>query len=134
MNKAVKRQRSECFDYEKLAEVIVIRSAKDYCSVYKSLLRNPHNHMAIETKKEIEDFFHSKWFIVLSSIEIDPDAMIARLIDKAKSDIDYERKKSSRPEQRMKKEAALKKRKERIARAKARAKAKAEAKTKEETA
>lgn len=52
--------------YENLANAIIIQACKDY-----RLTEN-------ETKiKELEDFFHSEWFSVLTSL--DPDPLINEL-------------------------------------------------------
>ena len=51
----MKRERSENFDYERLAEIIILNSAKDYCFAIKTLLRNPHSHIALRNKIDIEE-------------------------------------------------------------------------------
>ena len=132
----IKRERSENFDYEKLAEVIIVNSAKDYCFAIKTLLRNPHSCIALQNKIEIEEFFHSKWFQVLSGVKLDPDELIERLINKAKVESHYESKKRPRKEIRAEKAAFFARRKAKIAREKEKARLKAEAmaKKKEETA
>ena len=132
----IKRERSENFDYEKLAEVIIVNSAKDYCFAIKTLLRNPYSCIALQNKIEIEEFFYFKWFQILSGVKLDPDELIERLISKAKSESHYERKKRPRKEIRAEKAAFFARRKAKIAREKekARLKAEATAKKKEETA
>ena len=126
----MKRERSENFDYERLAEIIILNSAKDYCSAIKTLLRNPHSHIALRNKIDIEEFFHSNWFEVLSGVKLDPDELIERLIQKAKSETDYKRKKRPKSEIRAENAAFFAKRKARIAREKEKARIKAEAKAK----
>lgn len=126
----MKRERSENFDYERLAEIIILNSAKDYCSAIKTLLRNPHSHIALRNKIDIEEFFHSNWFEVLSGVKLDPDELIERLIQKAKSETDYKRKKRPKSEIRAENAAFFAKRKARIAREKEKARLKAEAKAK----
>ena len=130
MRKLIKRERSENFDYERLAEIIILNSAKDYCSAVKTLLRNPHSHTALKNKIEIEEFFRSKWFEVLSGVKLDPDDLIERLIQKAKSEADYKRKKRPRSEIRAENAAFFAKRKARITREKEKARLKAKRKEK----
>ena len=110
----MKRERSENFDYERLAEIIILNSAKDYCFAIKTLLRNPHSHIALRNKIDIEEFFHSNWFEVLSGVKLDPDELIERLIQKAKSETDYKRKKRPKSEIRAENAAFFAKRKARM--------------------
>jgi len=126
----MKRERSENFDYERLAEIIILNSAKDYCFAIKTLLRNPHSHIALRNKIDIEEFFHSNWFEVLSGVKLNPDELIERLIQKAKSETDYKRKKRPKSEIRAENAAFFAKRKARIAHEKEKARLKAEAKAK----
>ena len=126
----MKRERSENFDYERLAEIIILNSAKDYCFAIKTLLRNPHSHIALRNTIDIEEFFHSNWFEVLSGVKLNPDELIERLIQKAKSETDYKRKKRPKSEIRAENAAFFAKRKARIAREKEKARIKAEAKAK----
>ena len=78
----MKRERSENFDYERLAEIIILNSAKDYCFAIKTLLRNPHSHIALRNKIDIEEFFHSNWFEVLSGVKLDPMSLLRGLFKK----------------------------------------------------
>ena len=93
-------------------------------------MRNPHSHIALRNKIDIEEFFHSNWFEVLSGVKLDPDELIERLIQKAKSETDYKRKKRPKSEIRAENAAFFAKRKARIAREKEKARIKAEAKAK----
>ena len=61
-------------DYEYIFEQVLIRAAKDYRNALKRLYRHPENPTALATKKEIERFFRSEWFQVLS--DIDPNVLI----------------------------------------------------------
>ena len=61
--------------YEELANAIIVQACKDY--------RLTDNE---EELKEIEDFFHSDWFAVLTSL--DPDLLITKL-RKEKRKYDY---------------------------------------------
>ena len=85
MAKTQKRERVEGFDYERLAEQIIIRAAKDYRNALKRLFRHPENPTALATKEEIEMFFRSEWFQVLS--DIDPNVLIEGIKAKAKREI-----------------------------------------------
>ena len=85
MAKTQKRERVEDFDYEKLAEQIIIRAAKDYRNALKRLHKHPENPTALATKEEIEMFFRSKWFQVLP--DIDPNVLIEGVKAKVKREI-----------------------------------------------
>ena len=74
MAKTQKRERVEDFDYERLAEQIIIRAAKDYRNALKRLFRHPENPTALATKEEIEMFFYSQWFTVLT--KVNPNVII----------------------------------------------------------
>ena len=83
--KTQKRERVEDFDYERLAEQIIIRAARDYRNALKRLYKHPENPTALETKKEVERFFRSKWFQVLS--DVDPNVLIEGIKAKVKREI-----------------------------------------------
>lgn len=83
--KTQKRERVEDYDYERLAEQIIIRAAKDYRNALKRLFRHPENPTALATKNEIERFFRSKWFQVLS--DVDPNVLIKGIKAKARQEI-----------------------------------------------
>ena len=68
MAKTQKRERVEDYDYERLAEQIIIRAAKDYRNALKRLYKYPENPTALATKEEIEMFFYSQWFTVLTKV------------------------------------------------------------------
>ena len=74
MAKTQKRERVEDYDYERLAEQIIIRAAKDYLNALKRLFRHPENPTALATKEEIEMFFYSQWFTVLT--KVNPNVII----------------------------------------------------------
>lgn len=54
--------------YETLANAIVILAAKDYRRALRTLKHNPRNLGALSDKINIERFFHSKWFAVLTNV------------------------------------------------------------------
>ena len=74
MAKTQKRERVEDFDYERLAEQIIIRAAKDYRNDLKRLYKHPENPTTLATKKEVECFFYSQWFTVLT--KVNPNVII----------------------------------------------------------
>ena len=63
--------------YEDLANAIVITAVKDYRDVLKKLKKHPNSNYLQHTKNEIERFFRSKWYSVLT--DIDPEFLIKKL-------------------------------------------------------
>ena len=55
--------------YEDLANAIILQAVKDYRMALKSLKANPRNRTAMADKDEIERFFRSDWFSVLTSVD-----------------------------------------------------------------
>ena len=55
--------------YENLANAIVITAAKDYRDVLRSLTRNKNNNNAKRMKEEVERFFNSDWYSVLTDLD-----------------------------------------------------------------
>ncbi|MCR5488370.1 MAG: hypothetical protein K6F35_12735 [Lachnospiraceae bacterium] len=55
--------------YEKLANSIIIRAAKDYRAALKKIRRNPGNRDAAETAVQCEEFFDSRWFSALTTVD-----------------------------------------------------------------
>lgn len=64
-------------EYTKLANAIVLQAVKDYRDALKRLAKHPHNILAQSAKQEVERFFRSDWFEVLTSI--DPEMLIRKL-------------------------------------------------------
>lgn len=60
---------SDITNYENLANAIILQAVKDYRMALKSLKANPRNRTAMEDKEEIERFFRSGWFSVLTSVD-----------------------------------------------------------------
>lgn len=60
---------SDIINYENLANAIILQAAKDYRMVLKSLKANPRSRTAKADKDEIERFFRSGWFSVLTSVD-----------------------------------------------------------------
>ena len=63
--------------YEKLADAIVIRAAKDYRKALRTLKHNPRNVRALTDKINLERFFYSEWFTVLTNVNA--KALLTRL-------------------------------------------------------
>ncbi len=55
--------------YEDLANAIILQAVKDYRVALKCLKANPRNRTAAADKDEIERFFRSGWFSVLTSVD-----------------------------------------------------------------
>lgn len=63
--------------YQALANDIIEQAVKDYRAALKVLRRHPDSKAAMAEAMEIERFFRSGWYGVLT--EIDPDYLIKRL-------------------------------------------------------
>lgn len=55
--------------YQNLANAIVIAAAKDYRDALRSLQRNKNNDKAKRMKEEVERFFSSDWYSVLTDLD-----------------------------------------------------------------
>lgn len=60
---------SDITNNENLANAIIVQAAKDYSMALKSLKANPRNRTVMADKTEIERFFRSEWFTVLTSVD-----------------------------------------------------------------
>ena len=60
---------SDITNYENLANAIILQAVRDYRMALKSLKANPRNRTAMVDKEEIERFFRSGWFSVLTSVD-----------------------------------------------------------------
>lgn len=60
---------SDITNYENLANAIILQAVKDYRIALKCLKINPNNRDALADKGEVERFFRSQWFSVLTSID-----------------------------------------------------------------
>ena len=63
--------------YEKLANAIILQAVSDYRAALKKVKKNPKNHDAIDEALQIEKFFRSEWYQVLTSV--DGEYLIDRL-------------------------------------------------------
>ena len=69
--------------YENLANGIVLQAVADYRDSLRKLKRNPNYGAAIVMKSEVEVFFRSEWFKVLTSV--DGEALMRRLQEEAET-------------------------------------------------
>ncbi len=87
--------------YERLANAIVLQAVTDYRVALKKIKANPRIKDAINEALQIEKFFRSGWYSVLTSV--DGEYLIKRLQEeirqselirgrnhKTKSEVDYE--------------------------------------------
>jgi hypothetical protein len=63
--------------FEELANAIILQAAKDYRKALKQISQSPNDIIALSKKQDIERFFRSRWFEVLTSI--DPEMLIRKL-------------------------------------------------------
>ena len=54
--------------YDRIAERVVVQAVLDYRDTLQNLKRNSKNRACLEDKKELEEFFQSDWFCVLSDL------------------------------------------------------------------
>lgn len=66
--------------YQNLANAIVAQAAQDYLSALKRLKKNPRNRTAMDEAMQMEKFFHSGWYEILT--DVDPDYLIRKLREK----------------------------------------------------
>ena len=66
--------------YQNLANAIVAQAAQDYLSALKKLKKNPRNRTAMDEAMQMEKFFHSGWYEILTGV--DPDYLIRKLREK----------------------------------------------------
>ena len=63
--------------FQELANAIIEQAAKDYRAAQRIRRRHPDNYSAHKTVLEVEQFFRSDWFAVLS--EIDGEVLLRML-------------------------------------------------------
>ena len=54
--------------YENLANAIILQAVKDYRLALKAIKRNPDNRAKLDEALEIERFFRSDWYSVLTDV------------------------------------------------------------------
>lgn len=55
--------------YEALANAIIVQAAEDYKAALRQLRQNPRFGDALRVKVEVERFFRSNWFGVLTTLD-----------------------------------------------------------------
>lgn len=55
--------------YERLANAIVLQAVSDYRRDLKKLKKNPQNRDVMNDALQIEKFFHSPWYQVLTTVD-----------------------------------------------------------------
>jgi len=55
--------------YEGLANGIIIQAAKDYRTALKKLYKNPNDSIAMDEIGELEQFFYSDWYEMLTNVD-----------------------------------------------------------------
>lgn len=55
--------------YERLANAIILQAASDYRRDLKKLKKNPQNRGVQDEVMQIEKFFHSSWYQVLTTVD-----------------------------------------------------------------
>ena len=60
--------------YQELAAAVVLQAVKDYRTAIRRKKRNPENRGARMRIREVERFFRSKWYRMLT--DIDPDEVL----------------------------------------------------------
>ena len=68
--------------YERLANAIVLQAVSDYRVALKKIKAHPKNREAISEALEIEKFFRSGWYSILT--DVDGEYLIRRLQDEIK--------------------------------------------------
>ena len=63
--------------YENLANAIIVQAAVDYRRARSVLRRDANNDDALDTICEVEWFFRTEWFRLLTNV--DPDLILTRL-------------------------------------------------------
>ena len=63
--------------YEMLANAIIVQAAVDYRRARRELKRDEDNDDALDTICEVEWFFRTEWFRMLTNV--DPDLILNRL-------------------------------------------------------
>lgn len=63
--------------YERLANAIVLQAVSDYRTALKKIKAHPKNREAISEALEIEKFFRSGWYSILT--DVDGEYLIRRL-------------------------------------------------------
>lgn len=94
MNRTVEtKKRVESVDcYHNLANAIVLLAVKDYVDVLCQLELSPSDKDALRKKNQLEKFFHSSWYGILT--ELDPNLLIEDAKKQAHIEAEKRRKKA----------------------------------------
>ena len=63
--------------WQALANAIIINAVKEYLAALRRLKRHPNNPAISNKIQELERFFHSEWYELLTNVN--PDYLIGRL-------------------------------------------------------
>ena len=63
--------------WEDIAHAIILQAVEDYRAALHKLRRRPKNQQALARLEEIESFFFSRWFKILTNL--DPTELVCRL-------------------------------------------------------
>lgn len=55
--------------YEKLANAIILQAVSDYRAALRKVKKNPKSRDALDEALQIEKFFRSEWYQVLTSVD-----------------------------------------------------------------
>ena len=78
--------------YERLANAIVLQAVADYRVALKKIKAHPKNREAISEALEIEKFFRSGWYSILT--DVDGEYLIRRLQDEIRQSVSIRGKKN----------------------------------------
>ena len=78
--------------YERLANAIVLQAVADYRVALKKIKAHPKNREAISEALEIEKFFRSGWYSILT--DVDGEYLIRRLQDEIRQSEAFRGKKN----------------------------------------
>lgn len=85
--------------YEALANAIIVQAVMDYKSVFKLLMKNPEDRMAQAEAKRIKNFFHSRWFRTLTTL--DAEYLIRQIEDEVEEEANIKTKRTYRSKGRL---------------------------------
>lgn len=67
--------------YEKLANAIILQAVRDYRNALRNLRKHPQSRESLDTKDEVERFFRSQWYRILTAVN--GEMLIERLQEEA---------------------------------------------------
>ena len=72
-----RKQLSKDINIDALVSGIIVQAVKDYKACTSKLKKKPKNQEALIAKRELERFFYSDWFAMLS--DLDPEKLLKKL-------------------------------------------------------